>query len=336
MWGNLRGWIISALMLLGTAGMLIAIGLPPRESAPAGLIKDAFKPIQLPVSPDAVTAAGVNEGNAGDLYRQAIDEFFRNRAQYENGNAARVDASKLPAFALILMAADCANMHLLDANPKEAINYDNKKPWIEALSGLGQSTGDAGLRLRDDNPKEAEKYYRAAFNLGRNMFNERVTWEELNHGISIMRMGAEGLTKLADNAKDGKRVDDLVHFTTLVADYQNTLQEKVASPISNPIENPVDENGSWRGGRVYAGDIFAIAKDPTVERVWRVEAILHIGRYRWNVGEGHAGNQRAGPKELDALSKSPDQQNQDLVIKTAIQAAQNLTETQQRMTAGGS
>ena len=335
MWGNLMGWVLSALMLLATGGMVYVIALPPQESKAAGLIKDAYKPVELPVSGDVVEPKGTNDTNAGDLYRQAIDEFFRNRKLYENQNAARTDASQLPALPFMLQAADCAHMHLFDVNPKEVINYDSKKPWIDAIMGLGESAAAAGFRLRGDNPKEAAKYYRAAFNFGRNLFEERVTWDEMNRGMSIMRMAAEGLTKMADDAKNGTRVDALQHFTERLHDYQDTLQEKVATPIANPIENPVDANSSWHGGRIYSGDIFAIAKNPAVDRVWRIEAILHIGRYHWNVGDDRAGDQRAAPKELDLLSKSPDPRNQDTVIKTAINAAQNLTEDQQRLTGGG-
>jgi hypothetical protein len=327
MWGNLPGWIVSALMLAGAGIMLYAMSLPPQESAPAGLVPLAFKPVVLPVSADTVAPAGLKDCDAGDLYHQAIDEFLRNRKLYENGHAAQVDASQLPALPLMLQAADCAHMHLFELNPKQAINYDNKKPWIEALMALGQATDDAGLRYKEDNPKEAEKYYRAAFNLGRKMFEERLTWDELNRGLSIMTMSSEAMTKLADNAKYGKRVDELQHFSVQVQQYHTDLQEKVASPIGNPVESY---------GSKYAGDIFSVAKNPAVDHVWRVEAILHLGHYRWNVADDRKGDQLWASKELDKLDKSIDPKNQDIGTKTAVQAAKALTEEQQRMTGGGS
>jgi hypothetical protein len=226
---------------------------------------------------------------------------------------------------MILKGAGCSRLHLFDANPKQAISYGSK-PWIDAVMSLGQATDDAGLRLRKDHPDEAQKYYAAAFEFGRKLFEERVSWDEASKGLSIMSMSAEAMAAMADMRHDAKRVDAYHKFAQETNQYHTTLQEKVASPLGNPVESY---------GAPYAGDVFAAAKDVTVERPWRVEAILHLGHYRWDVTSTNKGDQTWAPRELDNLDKSINLKNQDVVIKTAVQAAQNLTLDQQHLTGGG-
>jgi hypothetical protein len=323
MFGNLQGWIISAVMLLATAGTLVVLAQPPKESAWQNKVPLAFKPIALPVPADAVQPPPTAECDAAEQYKQAIDLYLQDPKLYQE--AARTDVSKLPAVELIVKGANCAHMHLFDLNPQQAISY-GQKPWIDAVMALGQATNDAGLRLRNDHPDEALKYYQAAFEFGRKLFEERVSWDEAGKGLSIMTMSAEAMTWLADQKHDGPRVDQLQKFVQEVNTYHATLQEQVATPLGNPVESY---------SAPFAGDVYAAAKNVNVEKPWRIEAILHIGHYRWNVAPENKGDQIAAPKELDALDKSFDPKNQDLAIKTAIHEAQNLTLEQQRMTGGG-
>lgn len=325
MFGNLQGWAISAVMLLATAAALIYLGQPPKESVPRNAVPLAFKPIELPVPADTVQPRPTDDCDAAEAYRQAIDLYLQNPKVYTN--AARVDASQVPAIAFILQGANCAHMHLFETNPKQAISYSSK-PWIDAVMALGQATCDAGLREKGQNhPEEAQKYYSAAFELGRKLFEERVSWDEVSKGLSIMSLSAGAMTALADMRKDSQRVDALQKFATETNQYHTKLQEDVASPLGNPVESTY--------GFKFAGDVFAAAKDVNVERPWRIEAILHLGHYRWDVAPDKKGDQIWAPRELDALDKSPNIKNQDPAIKTAVQAAQNLTLEQQRMTGGG-
>jgi hypothetical protein len=321
MWGNLQGWIISAVMVLAAGGMLWVIALPQQESAFTNQVPLAFKPVALPDPPAMVIPPGTDPCDAGDLYAEAITAYLANSKQYQD--AARVDASQLPALQLLIKAANCSQMHLFDKNPTQVINYDGTKPWVDALMALGQSVNDAGLRLRDDKPEEARKYYEAGFALGEKMFEERVAWPEMNKGLSIMSLSVGSLTRLADNAHNTSRVDVLQKFLEDLDTYHTTLQEKVDSPLGNPVESY---------SAPFAGDIFAAAKNPAVDRVWRVEAILHLGHYRWMVADDRKGDQTWAVKELHALSISIDPKNQDVAIRTAVDQAQNLTLQQQRLT----
>ncbi|HEY2586383.1 MAG TPA: hypothetical protein VGI81_11520 [Tepidisphaeraceae bacterium] len=323
MFGNLQGWIISAVMLLATAGTLVVLAQPPKESVPNNTVPLAFKPIQLPVSADAVEPAPTADCDAAEPYREAIDLYLQDPAPYQGG--ARADLPERRGVTLILDGAKCARMHLFETNPTQAIGY-GAKPWMEAIMNLGQATNNAGLWLRNDHPDDALKYFVATFELGRKLFEERVSWDEVSRGMSLMTAAAEQMTELANRNHDGPRVDMLQKFAQKVNQYHTDLQDKVASPLGNPVESYAAQ---------YSGDVFAAAKNVNVERPWRVAAILHLGHYRWNVADGNKGDQIWAPKELDALDKSPDPKNQDIAIKTAIHEAQNLTLDQQRMTGGG-
>lgn len=322
MFGNMQGWLISTVMLLAAAGALIYLGQPAKESVSRGAVPLAFKPIELPVSTQTVQPLPTDDCDAAEPYRQAIELYLSDPKAYTQ--AARVDASQVPAVALIVKGASCAHMHLFDMNPKQAISYGSK-PWIDAVIALGQATNDAGLHVRAKSPDEAQKYYSAAFELGRKLFEERVSWDEMNKGMSIMTQSADALAAVADMHHDGPHVDAFHKFAQEVKSYHNTLQDKVASPLGNPVE---------AYGAPFAGDVFAAAKDVNVERPWRVEAILHLGHYRYNVTQSNRGDQIWAPRELENLDKSNNIKNQDLAIKAAVQAAQNLTLEQQRMTGG--
>lgn len=325
MWGNLWGWLISAAMLTGTAGALYMMARPPQESSPAGLVPLAFKPVSLPVSADTVRPHPTKDCDAGDLYQEAITTYLADPTAYDA--AARVDVSKVPAVAFVVQAADCGQMHLFEKNPKQAINYDGKKPWIDALMALGQATTNAGLHMKAAGKKdEARRYYEAAFELGRKMFEERVAWPEMNIGLSIMTMATDAMARMADEDHDAARVDLMQAFQEPVQHYHEDIRDKVAVPLGNPVESYASK---------YAGDVFAVAKNPAVDRVWRVEAILHIGHYRWNVADDRKGDQIWAMQELQKLDKSIDPKSQDVAIKTAVQAAENLTLEQQRFTGSG-
>jgi hypothetical protein len=320
MWGNAPGWAISAVMVLATAGMLYYLSLPPEVSKPAGLIPLAYKPVELPANPGAVLPPGTKDCDAGDLYRQAIDLYLKDPKPYTD--AVRANPQDLVAVQLVLNARDCGRMRLFVATPQEVINYNNDQPQLEALVKLGDAANSVGLGLRlDKRGAEARTYFEAAFALGRRLYDERVCWRELAAGLSLMSESGQNLAKLADESRDGSRVDVLRHFNDSTIQYEQKLQEEVASPLSNPVEQTY-------GGK-YAGDVFAVANNPSVDRVWRVEAILHIGRYRFNAADGHRGDQLAADHELQQLEQNT---GPDLVLHTAIRAAQHLTLEQQRMT----
>jgi hypothetical protein len=70
----------------------------------------------------------------------------------------------------------------------------------------------------------------------------------------------------------------------------------------------------------HAGDIFHIARN-SQERMYRVEAILAMGRMKYYVGDaGRIGNQRGAIQEVKRLAGSTDP-----VIRRAAEEARDLT-----------
>ena len=320
MWGNAPGWAISAVMVLATAGLLYYLSLPPEVSRPSGLIPMAYNAIELPAVPAGVASPGTNDCDAGEAYRKAINACLENPKSYQD--AVHAGPSELPGVRLLLDARGCSRMRLFVDTPRELINYNNEQPQLEALVKLGDAANSVGLGLTlDKNPGAARLYFEAAFELGRHLADERICWRELASGLSLMSESGQNLAKIADQSNNRAQADAMRRFTDATLQYQQKLQEQVASPLANPVEQTY-------GGQ-YTGDVYAVAQSPAADRVWRVEAILHIGRYRYNVADGHRGDQLAAEPHLRHLDSTV---GVDAVLHAAIRAAQNLTLDQQQMT----
>lgn len=322
MWGNAQGWLISAVMLLATIALMFRISVPQGEAQPQGLIPAAYQAIELPMEAKLIMPAGKLDGDAGQLYRQALIQYQAKPRPYDD--PLHASPSDLSALQLLIQATDLSRMDLFESHPQLLINYNNEQPEIDALMKMADAASTVGLGYTvDDKPEKAVPCFRAVFALGRRLFDERVTWREMSAGLSIMAEAARGMAKLADQTREGARGDVLRKFQAETDAYRTKLQETVASPLSNPVETYAGK---------YAGDVFAVAKNPDVARVWRVQAILHLGRYRWNVSDEHRGDQAWAERELTLLEGSLDPKNADPVIITAIHAARSLTLEQQRLT----
>lgn len=323
MWGNLQGWLISMVLLIGSGAMFYHLATPPVESQPTNLIPLAHEEIQLPMEAKLVVPPPTNSRDAGSSYRQAVIRYQSNPKPYLDPIHAKLE--ELSALPLLLDGRDCGRMNLYEAKPEELVNYDLEHPSLNALANIANAANTVGLGLMLDEKYDAAKpYFEAAFAAGRHLFNERVTWQEMSVGLRMMSDGAQNLAKLADRTQQGAKADVLRKFQDGVDKYHATLQESVASPLSNPVEGY---------GSKYAGDVFAVAKDPNAERVWRVLAIMHLGRYRWNVADDRKGDQFWADRELSLLANSLDSKNADHTIVTAIRSAQGLTVEQQRISA---
>jgi hypothetical protein len=325
MWGNWQGWVISALMVLVTGGVFYRLANPEPESSPQGLLPDAYQPIVLAKAEDVdrLIPKPTRSTDAGMLYRQAVIRFQANPKAFDD--PIHANPADLTAIDLLLEAADASPMTLFESRPQELVTYNNGEPELEALRKIANAANTIGLGLiLDGKLDEAKKYFLAAFALGRHLFDERISWGEMNLGLMIVGDAAHNLGKLADENHQGGLGDSYRKLQDDIEKYRLKLEEKVASPLTNPVESYASK---------YAGDIFAIAKDPSVQRVWRVAAILHLGRYRWNVADDRKGDQVWAVRELRMLDNSLDSRNRDPAILVAIQAALNLTVEQQRTNA---
>jgi hypothetical protein len=309
MWGNSRGWIISAVIAAAMVGLMYVIS---QAGAPSGMTaRFAADPKNLDVialnpGPETILPTMTDSCDAGDAYRAALAEFNQSPAAYTQFDSKSTD----PQVALdkIVEGMHCKSLTLFSKTASEVINFERTKPPIEALKSLGEAAAlKALVLLRSDKKEEAQKFADAAFALGFKMYNERVVFEEFETGLAIMSM-ADGAMKQIDPS----RVAQITAFEKARIKYFNDKLFDLRK-----ITKTID--GKISGER--AGDVFALA-EKSKERMWRVEACLQLARTHRFVGEeGRGSDQRKAQEVLVRLATDPDP-----VVRTAAIKARDITE----------
>jgi len=318
MWGNPLGWIISAGLSLALSFLLYIGAMPPKPTPPinAPVLDVARKPIALPVAPDTVVRLGAKPGDAGSLYRKAIEEYQANSDTYAkfSERPTSVSAKQLVVTDLILQARDLKDCTLFQNKLTEAINYDNAEPSLDAIQNAGSICCRLALlninnKYQGHKPDLALKLWEAAFVLGVHLYDERVSWLEMVDGHGLMAEAAGGLKKYyTEVKKDPKQVAAIDAFVSAEDAYQSSMNDAFK------IIGGVDENYCGR----YAGDIYAIAVNDKADPMFRVECIKHIGRYRYN--SNSIGDQMAANRTLIKLLDDA-----KATVKAAATAAHDLT-----------
>jgi hypothetical protein len=322
MWGNRLGWTISAVILLAyIAGFGWLVRGMNTASAATAFVNEApaTSPLALPVSPVSALPSMTDPADAATLLRQAIDHYRRNQQAYDRfltsppGSAAGLPPSDVRGVDLLVQATPMSTSTLFAQQPESIVGYGPRAD-LEALSKLGDAAVRLGLLRQNGDAgqkQQAVKYYEAAFSLGAKLVSERVTYAELMQGLRLMGDSAVHLAKLARAAGDTKRAQAFANFNAGRQSFYRASVEPMAR-VLNSIDSRVIQD--------HAGDVIYLAQKAP-ERVWRVEAILAMGRMRFFVGEnGRAGDQRVADRVLKMLV-----QDSDPVIRTAAQAASALT-----------
>jgi hypothetical protein len=317
MLGNLRGWIISAV-IVGCFGLLIfKFGRPGTVSESTGQLVKLTAATRLPTDPGQLVADGTEECNAGDLYRQAMDDYKANAQQYEKvlriqGPPFREAAQQLKGVQAVLQAAKCSRMALYASNPKEVANYDRARPGLDAIQKIGQIMNRLAASLAKEDPKRAQEYAEALFLLGRRLYEERVVFLEYTVGVDLMANAANTMAKqtLAD---DKARAEKMAGFAKDVQSYTGDNLTELWTKISQ-----IEETGKMLP---LPGDIFDVATNPNVDPMWRTEAALKLGRMRW-MRSVTAADQKGANRTLKQLADDP---SAPLSVRAAAVAARDLT-----------
>jgi hypothetical protein len=308
MWGNTLGWIVSIVLLAGFVLGLRAIDALQQISPPTefGKSQKTLARIQLPIAPSTVVPMN-DPRDAGQIYRDAINEYLAHRDQYDNISPGQ--SPNLPAIELVLSATDHSAMKLFAEHPEELINLDSDKSGLEAIEKLGTIALQMSLRQKD--PTDALRYANAVFSLGAKLFNERVTIREMQTGIGLMRAGARAIVSNATKQQDTDRVRATNRFIDELQAYDNQVLTPTMSVLLSIDPKIVGQ---------HPGDLFYIARNAD-ERAWRVGAVMALGRLRFFAGEGGMlGDQRGAIKALQELSN-----DKDPIVATAAKAAANMT-----------
>jgi hypothetical protein len=312
MWGNALGWTISLVLVVATAGAIRWLDRNARMiSAPTAFVEDhANLAIALPIPPGTIVDM-TDPADAAATYRGAIDDYNQQPYIYERfARDGRLhDLDSVPTLDNLTGATHSASANIFAANPSEIVNYNDDKPALDALRTLGACAIRAGQLIEKDQPQHAMQLYEATFSLGTKLYQERLIYAELDAGLTMMAQSATLIGLLEPDRADATRKFNETRKDFVVSQIQPTLR------ILSSIDQKVLEE--------HAGDVFYFAQHAS-ERMWRVEAILKIGRYRFNAGR--VGDQRAAMSALEKLSHDPDP-----TIRAATNAAENLTEQQYRM-----
>jgi hypothetical protein len=323
MLGNLRGWIISAVIAFCFGVIIFKFGRPGTVSESTGQLVKMTAATRLPIDPKPLVAEGTEECNAGDLYRQAMDDYKANADHYEKvlripGPQFREPAQQLKGVQAVLQAAKCSKMDLYAGRPKEVANYERTRPGLDAIQKVGQIMNRLAASLAKEDPKRAKEYAEALFLLGRRLYEERVVFLEYTVGVDLMANAANTMAKQT-HADDKARAEVMAEFVKNVQSYTGDNLTELWTKISQ-----IEETGK---PLPVPGDIFDVATNPNVDPMWRTEAALKLGRMRW-MGSVTAADQKGANRTLRQLADDP---SAPLSVRAAAAAGRDLTVEKFRM-----
>jgi hypothetical protein len=311
MWGNVQGWFISACMTVLLAWPLWLASQPPKPSKPSGSFPNLLSAIQLPTDPKTLGPAMDDDCNAGEVYARVLEEYEANRRLYDEKylpNPRLAQAERPKAVEILLEAAHCSRMNLFSRRPADVLNYNPDTPAVDAIEKVGRMANQFGLLYRlDKKPDEARLYFEAMFALGYHLYSERMAWSEFVAGVNLLTDAARGLARLEADAGNSDKAKSLEAFADSADQYK--LKQLDVYRVVNSIDGPTI-------GR-HGGDVLALARH-SPESMWRGEAILALGRMRFNTP--NKGDQNAATREVRLWVTDPDP-----AVRAAASAASNLT-----------
>jgi hypothetical protein len=310
MWGNSLGWGISGVITL----LVVAIGTwlqsalgisPPTDFSqnPANLA-----PLSLPVG---LSIPATQPGDGGDLYLKAAGEYIEQQGAI---NTFIQDPSGDPpeSIQLVLAAVGKSSATLFIRDPSQIVNYDAAHPHLDNLQELGNAVAQAGEALRlAKKPDDARRYFIASYVLGTTMVRERLVFDEYTKGVGLMDESLAGLGEC--EPAGSARIAEYDNLSHALVDFDTKNVRPIYGTISSANADVIE---------TAAGDIFVFATQ-SQERMFRVEAILKLGRYRFDAFR--AGDQHGATRYLQVMTGDPDP-----VIQTAARAGANLTIEQYR------
>jgi hypothetical protein len=302
MFGNLQGWLISAvlaaLILTPVAWLVRMSGL----SAASGIGRDPanLAAVELPVDPDRVCPIFTDDEDAGPYYARTV-AAWSDDAERASQAFVQDPTGPLPeALQNLVDARHCQRMALFSADLAAVVNYDSDHPKLEALLSAGRWICKAGISLNTHHqPDAARPCLEAAFALGRQLYRERIVFDECQKGLELMADSAAAM-----DADPGGAMSD---FSKQMDDYTSQRLIPIWQVISSVDQSVIDQT---------AGDVAALAQN-SHERMWRVEAALKLGRYRFNAGT--LGDQLGAARVLRRLESDP-----DAAVATAARAGLEL------------
>jgi hypothetical protein len=216
-------------------------------------------------------------------------------------------------FQKVLDAAHDTRMTLYSGDPTKwvSLQYPTDDPMEELHTLVGDMNTRAATLMLQGDKAQAAQYREAILAMGIHLFNERVSKSEFNAGIDFMGDGAHFLAQSAEADGNSARANKLSDFEKSVEQLRDQRKPLMAMTSVMASDEP--------GNVVY---LALHAKD----RLWRVEALLQLGRIRYNVGPDatHA-DQINAQKVAASIAAEP---GVDRVVGAAARYAADLTSDQ--------
>ncbi len=302
MFGNALGWCLSLILVIATVGSIAYIDRTTRPTPPDafGLIAENSAPLSLPDIGDIVSQQP-GEADATAQYSAALDLVSNHRDAFDvfaQSSESETPKAVTTALQLLTQAARFSGGSIFQTAPQLLIHYNNESPKLKDAQRLGKASMRAAQIVRTINPAAAMAHLQAAFVLGHRLFDERITYEELNLGLQLLAESAAAMKQLARETGAADRLGRIEAFDA----QRLSLTKTRVLPIASRIRTL---DGATLSANV--GNIRNWAKDKSTDRVWRVEATLALGRLRFGVGPtGTSGDQTAAGRALQVLLKDED------------------------------
>jgi hypothetical protein len=317
MFGNLTGWIISAVIVVLAAFLGNQLMIISQPTAGSGWVNAKLGPLGLDDTARAMLPPMNNlKDDAGDLYRQASADYERNKTLYETLQKARdlneVDYASLAGLNDLVQAAGCPSMDLFKSKPAEAVGFAPSVTVLDDLEEIAKAAQRvAALAKVDKNYDLARKYAEAVQALGWHLYKERVVYDELSTAESLLGSSDRQLSDIDQDQNLPDKAAAIKAFETARREEYDAKIDpahKVLAAIGP--QNLID----------HAGDYFLLAADKSKDRVWRVYAIRRIGHLHFD-----AENKADQVKSRKFLARMAADPAEDPVIQAAATAAVNMT-----------
>lgn len=284
--------LLAGLVLIFVSAVLWAVVGSRGPSAPTELGRNVQK-IEIDFDLNSLAEPGTESPEPFDpLVAQAVTEQGALDSFLADVRSVRPQIRSIDA----LLARRWQKLSPVWGTRLEPIIRYRNKPELDAMFALGRATIRDGLDLLPVDPDAARQRFESAFLLGRAMFEERLTFDELVAGLGLMGESAAAIRMHAVQTGD-----------TAMATWIDEFDSKRIR-LFNDVVSPV-RAATWTFDPAklarHAGDLFELARHSR-ERMWRVEATLAIGRFRFDAGEGRARDQRHAEEILAELSNDSD------------------------------
>jgi hypothetical protein len=322
MFGNALGWFISAMLVTATAAGLLYIDRANRPTPADAFGVDPANSSLLSLPAPTLVAPRMVEARDGAMeYRRAIEVVVADLDRFESfaRSGTLSTLSRIEPELKILEAAGASEAAAIFGGYRdELINFDNVKPPLQALDALGRAALRGAMVEREVDRDRAKRILESVFALGFHLFQERLTYEQLDLGMRLMAESAAGLKQLAKEDANVAAEEQISQFDTARLALAKQKLLPIAARIRTMDSATVAAN---------AGNVVVWARNKGADRVWRIEATMALGRMRYAVGTtGTRGDQNLASRALAALGS-----DSDPAVATAAKRAAELTVEQYRL-----